>query len=69
MEAPLQSRSTRIEHEGGGRGPSDWVQQQQQSVGRLVAYLGEGFLLFMGDGSAEGYGARGGGDAPEWAAA
>ncbi|CAD6230846.1 unnamed protein product [Miscanthus lutarioriparius] len=30
---------------GGGRGPGDRVRRQLQSVGRLAAYLGGGFLL------------------------
>ena len=37
---------------GGGRGADERVQQQLQSVGRLAAYLGKGFLLSAGDGGS-----------------
>jgi hypothetical protein len=34
---------------GGGRGTGDQDQQLLQSVGRLTIYLGEEFLLSVGD--------------------
>ncbi|XP_066309106.1 uncharacterized protein [Miscanthus floridulus] len=34
-----------MELRGGGRGPGDRVRRQLQSVGRLAAYFGGGFLL------------------------
>ncbi|CAD6237874.1 unnamed protein product [Miscanthus lutarioriparius] len=35
-----------MELRGRGRGPGDRVRRQLQSVGRLAAYFGGGFLLF-----------------------
>jgi len=42
---PTTAQSPRMELGGGARGPGDRVRRQLQSVGRLAAYLGGGFLL------------------------
>jgi len=44
-ESQLDNKSLRMELRGRGRGPGDRVRRQLQSVGRLAAYFGGGFLV------------------------